>query len=100
MGDAWAAFGWIGVVGAGLLAGMLLRWIDIQLIVRRGKNVGTLAGLALGHYGIFVSLSTALQTALLTGGLLLVLPLVAFAAGRPRAGAQTAPDTSAGHEPT
>jgi hypothetical protein len=74
--DAWAAFSWAGVVGASFLFGCLVRWIDIQLLVKRGRTCVTLAGLGLGHYGIFIAMSTALQTSLLTGGLLLVVPIV------------------------
>ena len=83
MGDAWADFAWPGVVLASVGTGLLVRWLDIQLILRRGKTAATMAGLALGHYGVFVAFSTALQTALLTGGLLFVLPLVALVSGRP-----------------
>lgn len=100
MGDAWAQFGWAGVIVAGLVAGALVRWLDIQLIMRRGKTVGTIAGLALGHYGIFVAHSTALQTALLTGGLLLVLPLVALVSGSAPASASPQPEPAAGQEST
>jgi hypothetical protein len=76
MADAWAAFSWAGVVGASFLFGCLIRWIDIQLLVKRARSCVTLAGLGLGHYGIFIGMSTALQTSLLTGGLLLVVPMV------------------------
>lgn len=78
MADAWAAFSWAGVVGASFLFGCLTRWIDIQLLVKRGRSCVTLAGLGLGHYGIFIAMSTALQTSLLTGGLLLIVPMVAL----------------------
>ncbi|ASR07805.1 oligosaccharide repeat unit polymerase [Rhizobium leguminosarum bv. viciae] len=74
--DAWADFSWMGVLLFSLFAGFFIRLLDIQLIVKRGKTVATIAGLALGHYGIFVMLSTALQTAMMTGGLVLVVPLV------------------------
>lgn len=74
--DAWADFSWMGVVLFSLFAGFFVRLLDIELIMKRGKTVATIAGLALGHYGIFVMLSTALQTALMTGGLVLVVPLV------------------------
>jgi hypothetical protein len=76
LGDAWGDFAWFGIVIASFVLGTLTRWIDIQLIVLRGRSVFTVAGLALGQYGVFVALSTSLQTALLTGGLLLVVPLV------------------------
>jgi hypothetical protein len=78
MADAWAAFSWAGVVGSSFLFGWLVRWIDIRLLVKRVRTCVTLAGLGLGHYGIFIAMSTALQTSLLTGGLLLVVPLVAL----------------------
>ncbi|MBB2821413.1 UNVERIFIED_ORG: oligosaccharide repeat unit polymerase [Rhizobium esperanzae] len=74
--DAWADFSWVGVFLFSLFAGFFIRLLDIQLIVKRGKTVATIAGLALGHYGIFVMLSTALQTAMMTGGLFLIVPLV------------------------
>ena len=78
MANAWAAFSWSGVLATSLAFGFLLRLIDIQLITRRGRTLVTIAGLGLGHYGIFIGLSTAFQTALLTGGLLLILPLIAL----------------------
>lgn len=78
MADAWAAFSWAGVVGASFLFGWVVRWIDIQLLVKRGCSCVTLAGLGLGHYGIFIAMSTALQTAFLTGGLFLIVPMVAL----------------------
>lgn len=76
MADAWAAFSWPGVVAVSLMFGLLLRWIDIQLIVKRGRSCITIAGIGLGHYGIFIALSTAFQTSLLTGGLFLIVPMV------------------------
>lgn len=77
-GDAWADFAWVGVAIAAFVIGALVRWIDIRLIVTRGKSVVTIAGLALGHSGLFIATSTSLQTALVTGGLALVVPLVAM----------------------
>ena len=85
MGDAWADFAWGGVVATAFAIGALVRWIDIQLIVRRGKSVASVAGLALGHFGIFIALSTSFQTAVVTGGLALILPFVHFVARRRRA---------------
>jgi hypothetical protein len=84
MGDAWADFAWGGVVVVAFLAGALVRWIDVRLIVRQGKTVATIAGLALGHFGLFIAVSTSLQTALVTGGLAFVVPLVAMIRARPR----------------
>ncbi len=74
LGDAWAAFSWAGVAATGLLAGVALRTIDIVLIARLGKSAATIAAVTAGWFGVFVALSTAFQTALLTGGLLLLIP--------------------------
>lgn len=76
MGDAWAEFAWGGVAFIALIAGIVTRWIDIQLIAKQGKTMASVAGLALGHFGVFIMLSTSFQTSLLTGGLLCVVPLV------------------------
>ncbi|MBB3463074.1 O-antigen polymerase [Rhizobium sp. BK377] len=73
--DAWADFSWVGVLVLSLFAGFFVRWLDVELIVKRGKTAATISGLALGHYGVFIMLSTALQTAMVTGGLILVVPL-------------------------
>jgi oligosaccharide repeat unit polymerase len=72
--DAWADFSWAGVFVFSFLAGLFVRCLDIELIVKRGKTAGTISGLALGHYGVFIMLSTSLQTAMVTGGLILVVP--------------------------
>ena len=76
MADAWADFSWLGVMAAGFVAGALVRWTDRAIVMRRGKSVAAIAGLALGHYGLFIAMSTSLQTAMVTGGLLLLLPLM------------------------
>ncbi|MBB3659761.1 oligosaccharide repeat unit polymerase [Rhizobium sp. BK650] len=73
--DAWADFSWAGVLIFSLFAGFFVRWLDTELIIKRGKTAATISGLTLGHYGVFVMLSTALQTAMVTGGLILVVPL-------------------------
>lgn len=86
LGDAWADFAWLGVMVTAFIVGALTRWIDIQLIVRRGKSIASASGLALGHFGLFIALSTSFQTALVTGGLALIVPLVGFLSQRPRAG--------------
>ena len=82
IGDAWATFSWVGVVVFPLIFGALVRTIDRYLLVNRRKTVVTISALALGHYGLIIAISTALQTAFLTGGLLLIFPLVIFF-GRP-----------------
>jgi hypothetical protein len=100
VGDAWADFAWAGVVVASFLAGAIARWIDVRLIVARGRSVATVAGLALGHYGLFIAMSTSLATALVTGGLLFVLPLVALVSPRRRRAAAAEPIAPAGPTPT
>lgn len=85
MGDAWADFAWAGVAFTALLAGAVVRWIDLQLIVIRGKTMASVAGLALGHFGLFIAMSTSFQTALITGGLLFVVPFVRLISMRWRA---------------
>lgn len=74
LGDAWAAFSWMGVGIVGFVAGFVLRAIDTVLIARLGKSPATVAALTAGLFGVFVALSTAFQTALVTGGLLLLVP--------------------------
>jgi hypothetical protein len=76
LGDAWAQFSWLGVVTIPVLAGFMFRWIDIQLVMIRKKSAAAIAGLVLAYFSAFTALSTALQTALWTGGLLMVIPLV------------------------
>lgn len=84
IGDAWADFSWIGVVLAPILLGFLVRALDIALICRRGKSIAAIGALGLGQFGVSIALHTALQTTLLTGGLLFVLPFCFALAGRQR----------------
>lgn len=79
LGDAWAAFSWWGVLIIGLIAGFGLRTIDTFLILQVGKSAATVAALTAGLFGVFVALSTAFQTALLTGGLLILVPFAMVA---------------------
>lgn len=84
VGYAWADFAWWGVAIAPVLVGLLVRTIDHRLILVRKKSVLSIGGLALGHYGIYIAMITPLQTAMLTGGLVLVIPLVYLFAGKIR----------------
>lgn len=90
IGDAWAEFAWIGIGVASFLVGFLVRTLDILLLLRRRKSAAVVAGLAATHFGIFAALNTSLPTALVTGGLLFVLPLVSFLAPRRRSPRVTA----------
>lgn len=84
IGDAWADWAWLGVVVSPFALGFLVRALDIALICRRGKSVAVIGALGLGQCGISIALHTALQSTLLTGGLLLVLPLCIALGGRTR----------------
>jgi hypothetical protein len=84
VGDAWADFAWVGVVVVSVLIGLTVRLIDHRLIVRSGKSVSSIAGLALGHHGVFIAMSTSFQTALVTGGLIFAVPLAVLFASRMR----------------
>lgn len=75
LGDAWADLAWLGVVLASLVLGGLARFLDIKLILQRDPGIFTIAALGLAHNGVFFALNTSLQTAMLSGGLFLVLPL-------------------------
>jgi hypothetical protein len=77
-GDAWAEMSWLGLVVVLIMAGGLMRFIDVRLIFQRGKGLYTVAGLALVQQGIFIALNSSFQTALFTGGLLFVMPLCAL----------------------
>lgn len=80
IGDAWAEFGWPGIVGFSLLAGFVLRSIDLYAF-RHGESDESACLVAGGVFGIFTMLSTSLNTALVTGGLSL-MPVAAFALSR------------------
>lgn len=84
LGDAWADFSWMGVVFAPLVLAGMVRFLDVKLILHQGPGIFTIAALALAHNGIFVALNTSLQTAMLTGGLLFVLPLSFLLSARRR----------------
>ena len=77
-------FSWLGVLVTPIAAGFATRGIDIELIVRRGKSAGAVAGLVPGQCGVVIAMTTAFQTALITGGLLLVLPLASWIGARRR----------------
>lgn len=73
--DAWAEFSWIGVALFSFLAGALIRSIDLYAFAH-GESDLSACIVAGAVFGIFTMLSTALNTAMITGGLLL-LPVVA-----------------------
>jgi hypothetical protein len=73
--DAWADFSYAGVIVFSLIAGAVCRSIDAIFLVR-GKSVVAVAVLGAAFMGVFTLLVTALNTALLSGGLLLA-PILA-----------------------
>ena len=73
--DAWADFSYLGVLVYSIIAGAICRGIDLTFLVR-GKSVVAIAVLSATFLGLFTLLTTALNTALISGGLLLA-PVVA-----------------------
>lgn len=76
LGDAWAEFGWFGALLFPIIAGFVVRSVDIYAF-RNGKTEVGIAIVSSATLGVFTLLSTSLTTALLSGGLMLV-PLVAW----------------------
>lgn len=75
--DAWADFSYFGVIVFSFVAGIVCRSLDF-IFLARGKSPLTIAMLSSAVLGIFTLLTTALGTALLSGGLLLA-PILVFA---------------------
>jgi hypothetical protein len=73
--DAWVDFSYAGVVGFSMLAAATCRSIDAIYLVN-GKTVLGIAMMAAAFGGVFTLLVSALNTAFLSGGLLLA-PLLA-----------------------
>jgi hypothetical protein len=71
--DAWVDFGMFGVLLVSLLVGIVVKLSD-AFYFQFGKSPICLAGIAASTWGILQLLSTAAQTAFLSGGLAL-LPL-------------------------
>lgn len=82
--DAWAEFSWLGVVFFSLAAGWIIRWHDHQ-VMRWGSSPVALALLVSGYYGAYTLATTALTTALFTGGLV-VTPVIAVMLFRKKTG--------------
>ncbi len=96
VGDAWAQFSWFGVVFVSVVAGFLVRLID--LYSRRNGYTDQSASLIAGcSFGIFTILSTSFTTGLITGGLALV-PLLSTFFVRRRRRARTIPVPHADHQ--
>ena len=74
--DAWADFGFLGVIVLSAIAGIVSRAIDL-IFLSRGKSIVAVVVLAASFVGVVTLLTTALGTALLSGGLLLA-PILVF----------------------
>jgi hypothetical protein len=75
--DAWADFSYAGVLAFSILVGVICRAIDV-LLLSNGKSAAAIAVLGATFWGVLTLLATALNIALLTGGLLLAPLLVAI----------------------
>ncbi len=75
--DAWADFSYLGVFMFSVIAGALCRGIDLAFLAQ-GKSVVAIAVLSATFMGLFTLLTTALNTALFSGGLLLAPVLAAM----------------------
>lgn len=73
--DAWADFSYAGVIVFSIIAGAVCRSIDIVFLAR-GKSVVAVAVLAATFWGVLTLITTALNIALFSGGLLLA-PILA-----------------------
>lgn len=69
--EAWADFGYYGILVESLVLGASLATVDLW-IFSRGKTSEGVAAIVAVMYGIVVLSSTALQTALFSGGIVLV----------------------------
>jgi hypothetical protein len=75
--DAWADFSYAGVVVYSIIAGAICRSIDM-LFLARGKSVVGIAVLGATFWGVLTLITTALNIALFSGGLLLAPVLAAM----------------------
>jgi hypothetical protein len=73
--DAWTDFSYAGVVVYSIIAGAICRSIDFVFLAR-GKSVVGIAVLSATFWGILTLITTALNVALFSGGLLLA-PILA-----------------------
>jgi hypothetical protein len=75
--DAWADFSYAGVLVFSIVAGAICRAIDIVFLAK-GKSVVAIAVLGATFWGVLTLLTTALNIALFSGGLLLAPALAAM----------------------
>jgi oligosaccharide repeat unit polymerase len=75
--DAWAEFGWIGIILFSLFTGILLHWLDRNLSAIRCRPI-KLALIAYMLNGMYTLATSSLTSALITGGLLTVPILASY----------------------
>jgi hypothetical protein len=97
--DAWVDFSYAGVIVFSVIAGAICRSIDAVFLVH-GKTIVSVAVLGAAFIGVFTLLTTALNAALFSGGLLLAPALAGLliAATRYRATKPTLPVENALNE--
>lgn len=71
LGDAWADWSWLGVLAFPVAAGVLVQGVDLYA-ARNGRTDEWACITAGCSFSVFTMLTTALTTALVTGGLLLI----------------------------
>ena len=74
MGNAWADFGYLGVIVSGILAGAIMQGLQI-MICRSHKTIYDVSAYAFMLFGFWLINSTALPTVLLSNGVIIVLLL-------------------------
>ncbi|HLZ03192.1 MAG TPA: hypothetical protein VKR55_13725 [Bradyrhizobium sp.] len=75
--DAWADFAYAGVFVYSIVAGLICRAIDLSFLAK-GKSVAAIAVLGATFWGVLTLITTALNIALFSGGLLLAPVLAAM----------------------
>jgi hypothetical protein len=93
--DAWTDFSYAGVIVASLIVGAVCRLIDAFFLVH-GKTIVNVVVLGATFIGVFTLLTTALNTALLSGGLLLAPILVGLLVAATRYFGRRNPTSSLG----
>jgi hypothetical protein len=91
--DAWADFSYAGVIVFSVIAGAICRSIDATFLVH-GKTIVGVAVLGATFIGVFTLLTTALNAALFSGGLLLAPVLAGILATATRIRATTTTATA------
>jgi len=74
--DAWAEFGWVGVISFSIVTGALLHWLDRTIAAIKSNEI-RVALMAYMLNGIYTLATSSVTSALVTGGLLFV-PVLAL----------------------